>query len=243
MGVGLGRLIVFLSLISLIAHPSFAGELADFNAAVEKAAVHQRAALSQLRNGNAEQAGREIEHMSKAWAALVTRFGSKPPDAFDGNVLYTPTLADVTQRIVRASRMIGARRGDAAREALTPIRAALSQMRRTSGVTVLADCILDANTAMDDFYAFKDNPPDWTRPENRFAVATKSAVYRRELQRCDSIAPGQVRADPQFRRVLDGAFAGLDLVQGAINARDTDLLMRILNELRSFDTMLALRYG
>lgn len=243
MGVGLGRLIVFLSLISLIAHPSFAGELADFNAAVEKAAVHHRAALGQLRNGNADQAGREIEHMNKAWTALVDRFGKKPPDAFDGNVLYASTLSDVTQRISRALRMINARRADAAREALAPIRTALSQMRRASGIAVLADCILDANTAMDDFFAFKDNPPDWTRPENRFAVATKSAVYRRELQRCDAMAPGQIRADPQFRRLLDGAFAGLDLVQGAINTRDTDLLTRILNELRSFDTMLTLRYG
>jgi len=124
-----------------------------------------------------------------------------------------------------------------------PIRAALSQMRRTSGIFVLADCVLDASTALDAFYAYRDNPPDLSKSETRFDVASKSAAYRQELTRCEGMTPGQVRADPQFSRLIEGAYAGLDLVQKAINTRDIDMLTRILNELRSFDNMLTSRFG
>src|SRR6266404_1218058 len=130
MGVGSARAAFFLLLFFLNSSLSIAGELADFNAAVEKASVPYRAASGYLRNGNLDQAGSEIENMRKAWAALIDRFGSKPPDAFDGNILYAPTLPDISRRISRAARMVSARRPEAAREALAPIRAALSQMRR-----------------------------------------------------------------------------------------------------------------
>jgi len=243
MGVGSARAAVFLVLFFLASPSLVAGELADFNAAVEKASVPYRAASGYLRSGNLDQANSEIENIRKAWAGLTNRFGAKPPDAFDGNILYASTLADVGRRITRAARMVSARRPEAAREALVPIRAALSQMRRASGVIVLADCVLDANAAMDDFSYYKDHPPDWTSSETRFDIAGKSAAYRHDLKRCESMAPEQIRADPQFSRLIEGAYAGLDLVQKAINTRDTDLLNRVLNELRSFDTMLILRYG
>jgi hypothetical protein len=243
MSAGLARVAGLLLLLIPLSLHSVAGELADFNAAVENASVHYRAAIGHLRGGNIDAAATEIEAMRKAWTALTDRFANRPPDAFDGNILYTPTLAEVTRRVARAERTAKARRPEAAREALAPIRAAMSQMRRASGVIVLADCILDANAALDAFYAYKDQPPDWSRGEARFDTAGKSAAYRHELTRCDAMAPGHVRSDPQFRRLIDGAFAGLDLVQKAINARDLEMLGRILTELRSFDSMLTLRFG
>jgi hypothetical protein len=220
-----------------------AGELADFNTAVEQASVPYRAALEQLNGGDGNAARADLEKMNTAWSALVGRFGAHPPDAFDGNDLYEPTLADVGKRITAALAMIKARQLDAARGEIGPVRAKLSQMRRASGIVVLPDCILTANNALDALATYKDKPPDWSKSETRFDVAAKATIYQHELQRCDAMASSDLRADPQFRRLIDGALAGLALVPTAINTRDTDLLSRIITELRSFDTQLAIRYG
>jgi len=47
----------------------------------------------------------------------------------------------------------------------------------------------------------------------------------------------------EFRRLIDGALASLDQFPKAIEGRDRDLLHRLLIELRSFDHLLAFRYG
>jgi hypothetical protein len=52
-----------------------------------------------------------------------------------------------------------------------------------------------------------------------------------------------VRTAPEFRRLVDGAKASLSLIPKAIATRDADLLHRVLIELRSFDNLLAFRYG
>jgi hypothetical protein len=221
----------------------FAGELADFNAAVEQASIPLRAALEQLNAGDTGAARTEVERMRAAWATLVDRFGARPPDAFDGNELYATTLTDVSTRIANALKAIKAHRFDEARATLLGIRTALSQMRRASGIVVLADCILDANAALEAFAAYKDKPPDWSKTETRFDVAAKATIYRYELQRCDTMASGELRADPQFRRLIDGALAGLALVPTAINTRDSELLGRIVAELHSFDSQLTMRFG
>jgi hypothetical protein len=228
----------------LIAGPmAAAGELADFNATVAKASAHMRLALSALQSGQAAQAKPEIEHAGKRWTALITRFGEARPDAFADNDLYAATLTDVGTRLATALIMIDTRRVDAAADALRPIRNALSQMRRASSLYLLADCLLDATTAMDALFVYKDNPPDWSKTDTRYEIAAKATIYANELHRCDSMAPGQTRADPQFRRVVEGALAGVALVPKAIMTRDNDLLSRILTELRSFDNLLQVRFG
>jgi hypothetical protein len=57
------------------------------------------------------------------------------------------------------------------------------------------------------------------------------------------MADASVRKTPEFRRLVDGARAGLALIPKAIATRDTNLLHRILIELRSFDNLLAFRFG
>ena len=63
------------------------------------------------------------------------------------------------------------------------------------------------------------------------------------LDRCDGMAGDAVRQAPEFRRLVDGAKAGLALIPKAIATRDSDLLHRVLIELRSFDNLLAFRFG
>jgi hypothetical protein len=57
------------------------------------------------------------------------------------------------------------------------------------------------------------------------------------------MAGDAVRQAPEFRRLVDGAKASLTLIPKAIATRDGDLLHRVLIELRSFDNLLAFRYG
>ena len=52
-----------------------------------------------------------------------------------------------------------------------------------------------------------------------------------------------MRKAPEFRRLVDGAKASLALIPKAIATRDSDLLHRVLIELRSFDNLLAFRFG
>jgi hypothetical protein len=227
----------------LAAGAASAGELADFNAAVEKASAHNRVALGYLRTGNNDLASLEINRLRNAWAAVVERFGGRRPDAFADAELYTVTLTDVSTRIVTARMLLDAGRPANARESLVGIRSALAKLRQTSGIMVLADCVLDANAAMDALAVY-DNPAlDWGKSETRFGVAAKATVYGYELARCDRMAPEPIRNAPEFRRLIDGVNAGLALVPKAIATRDSDLLHRIIIELRSFDNLLAFRFG
>jgi hypothetical protein len=234
--------LVGLCLIAGCVGRSSAGELADFNAAVEHASVPYRLALDQLSGGDGNAALSDVERMRVEWSSIVERFAARPPDAFDGNELYAATLADVATRITAAQTMIKTRRLDPARTTLAAIRVELSQMRRASGLFVLADCILAATTALEPLAAYKDKA-DWSKSETRFDVAAKATIYMHELERCDAMAPPALRADPQFRRPIDGAFAGLALVPTAIKTRDSELLGHIVAELRAFDTQLVSRYG
>jgi hypothetical protein len=220
-----------------------AGDLADFNAAVEAASAHNRVAIGYLRTGNADLAALEIDRLREAWSQLVGRFSGKRPDAFDANPLYGSTLVGVSARLVAADLMLHSGRLDVARDSLNAIRGDLADLRRNSGIVVLADCVRDANAAMDALMVYDDRALDWSKSETRFGIANKASIYGYVLDRCDGIASETVRNAPEFRRLVDGAKAGLVLIPKAIASRDGDLLHRILIELRSFDNLLAFRFG
>jgi hypothetical protein len=52
-----------------------------------------------------------------------------------------------------------------------------------------------------------------------------------------------VCSEGEFRRLIDGAQQSLALIPKAVATRDADLLHRVLIELRSFDNLLAFRFG
>jgi hypothetical protein len=220
-----------------------ADELADFNTAVERAAAHNRVALGYLRTENVDLARLELERMQGAWGDLTQRFGKNRPAELRDNPLYVETLVDVPTRIVGTFLMLDMGRIDLARNGLQAIREELSAMRRRSGITVLADCVLDANAAMTAFFAFDEKPPDWSKAESVADLTAKTAALASIAERCDQLASADTRFNPEFRRLIDGTFASLAFVPKAIEARDTDLLHRLIGELRAFDNLLAFRYG
>jgi hypothetical protein len=90
---------------------------------------------------------------------------------------------------------------------------------------------------------YDDRALDWTKSETRDGIASKASIYGSVLERCDGMASDTVRQAPEFRRLVDGAKSSLALIPKAIATRDGDLLHRVLIELRSFDNLLAFRFG
>jgi hypothetical protein len=238
-----GRLCAALSALLMLASAATADELDLFNAAVEDFSAHNRAALGYLRTENLELGALEMERMKASWGALTERFGGNPPRAFRDNPRFATTLVDVPTRLVGGFLMLQMRRPDLARDALVGIRKEISELRRSSQVEVLADCIIDANAAMDALFANRDKPPDLAAPDAAAELANKAEAYGATVRRCDGMAASDVRNQPEFRRLVDGITASLALIPKAVAERDGDLLHRLLIELRSFDNLLAFRYG
>jgi len=220
-----------------------ADDLAEFNAAVEAVSAHNRVAIGYLRTGNADLASLEIDRLRDSWSRFSERFSGKRPTIFDGNELYGKLFTVMNARLVGADIMLKTGRLDSARDALNSIRGDLYDLRKASGVVVLADCVRDANATMDALMVYNDRTLDWDNSEIRSGLVRNSTGYGVLLDRCDAIASATVREAPEFRRLVDGAKASLMLIPKAIETRDADLLHRVLIELRSFDNLLAFRYG
>jgi hypothetical protein len=217
--------------LALLAAPARADDLEDFNRAVEAAMSHHRVALGYLRTENFDLAVLELEAMREAWgkASALPR-----PAIYRDSTRFTGTMLDVNVRIVGVFLVLDMGRIDVARTSLNTIRHSLAAMRRASKAEVLADCILNANTAMDVLSAADGRPAE---------AATPAENYAQTLKRCDGMAPPGIRNHADFRRLIDGALASLAQVPKAVDTRDAALLHRLLIELRSFDNLLAFRYG
>jgi hypothetical protein len=220
-----------------------ADDLADFNAAVENVASHNRVAIGYLRTGNLDLALLEIDRLREAWDVLQQGFAGKRPDVLAGNPHYGSMFTGVNARLVAVDLMVKMGKPDAVRQSLEGIRGDFYDLRKAGGIVVLPDCVRDANTAMDALMLYNDQALDWTKPETPSAVADKASAYGTVLDRCDGMAGEPIHGSPEFRRLIDGAKASLTLIPKAIATRDTDLLHRVLIELRSCDHLLAFRFG
>jgi hypothetical protein len=220
-------------LLAPFATSARAGDLDDFNTAVEAAMSHQRVAAGYLRTGNIDLAALEIEGMREAWAKVSTL---PRPAAFQNQARYTEILLGTAAELIGTTLVLNMGRADVAAESLDKIRKSLSALRRDNNVTVLADCVLDANVSMDALFAL-DGKADWE------SLSAGAESYRGTLQRCDGMASARIRRDGEFRRLIDGALASLAQVPKAVETKDADLTHRLLIELRSFDNLLAFRFG
>ncbi len=220
-----------------------ADDLANFNAAVEAAAVHTRVAIGYLRTGNADLASLEIDRLRAAWAKLSQHFSGKRPAAFDGNVLYAKTLVGINARLVGADLLLKSGHLDGVRQSLEAVRGDLYALRKSAHVVVLADCILDSNKAAAAFMAYDKPDLDWNKPATGHAVAEKAATYAKVLTRCDAVASEAIRKSPAFRRLIDEAQTELAKVPDAVANHDTAKIHRINGTLRAINNLLTFRFG
>jgi hypothetical protein len=222
---------------------ALADDLSEFNDAVEKASAHNRVALGYLRTGNLDLALLEIERLRGAWGAVSGNFAGRRPAVFDGNPVYVTAMTDITTRLVTIDLLVKMGKPDGVRQSLNGIREDLYNLRKSAGIVVLADCVRDADAAMDALMVYNVPNVDLNKAETRTAISTSAGTYRNVLDRCDGIASESVRKSPEFRRLVDGARNGLTPLPHALATRDTNQLHRILIELRSFENLLAFRFG
>ena len=208
-----------------------ADNLALFHVAIEDVEAHNRAAIGYLQDKNFDLAAVEIERMKESWGAFAERFSGDRPDKLRDSKLYVAMLIDVPTRLVTATIMINFGKPEIARSALESIRQEFSNVRRDGGVEILADCVLDAHAAIAGV------------AEGAGDLAAKAEAYGGTVRRCDTMAPPPVRDSADFRRLVDGIAASLASLSAAIAAHDDTALHRVIDELRSFDTVLVLRYG
>jgi len=225
--------------LALWAGAARADTLTDFNAAVEAVEAHNRVAIGYLRTENRDLASVELDRLRESWGKVGT---IKRPDVFDSK-LYIAMLTDISLRLVTTDLMLNSGRLDNARQSLEAVRTDLYNLRTSAGVVVLADCVRDSTTALDALMVYNDRELDWAKPETGAGIADKTAAYEKVLDRCNATASEAMRKDAEFRRLIDGAKEGLGLIPQAIKARDTDLVHRVLIQLRSFDNLLQFRFG
>jgi hypothetical protein len=146
-------------------------------------------------------------------------------------------------RLVTADMLLNSGRPDNARQALEAIRTDLYNLRKSAGIVVLSDCILDSNKAAAAVIAYDTPDLDWSKPGIGPAIAEKAKAYTDVLNRCDGAATEMVRKEPEFRRLIDEAKSELAKVSQAIEHHDTGQFRRIVSSLRAIDNLLAFRFG
>lgn len=242
-GVAFRRASALFVTTMLLGASTHAGQLEDFNAAVERASAHNRVALGYLRTGNTDLASLEIDRARRAWRNFVGSFAARRPPIFKDVTRYTTVLTDVSTRLVTADMMITMGRPDVAAQALNAIRIEIANLRQSVGVDVLADCILRANAIMEALTKYDKDGLDLAAATTRKGLGEEAAHYDGQLRHCDDIAPDDVRAQSTFRRLIDDAKKSLALIPEAITQKDSGRIHRILDELRAIDNLLAFRFG
>jgi hypothetical protein len=160
------------------------------------------------------------------------------PNVFEGNPHYSNLFTAVNARLVGVDLMLKTGRLMPREPGSTQSGKDFYDLRKASGVVVLADACATRMPPWDALMVYNDRALDWSEPGTDAGIASKASAYGTVLDRCDSTASESVRQMPEFRRLIDGAKASLELIPKAIATRDADLLHRVLIELRSFDNLL-----
>lgn len=223
--------------------PAAATGLADFNAAVAHASEGYRSGLFYLHTGNPGLAAIELDGAAGAWHDLEAKFAGDPPSAFAHDPKFASTLHAVGAALDRGTKQADAGDAKAAQATLKPIRDELFELRRRNGVDVYADCVTELNRQMDRLFVYRHAPPDLADPAAVGKLKAAGAAYAAILQRCRRMAPARYTKADEFQRLYDGTAHSVSTLGPAADAGNPRTVINVLRELRSFDTMIFLRWG
>lgn len=222
--------------------PARADDATDaFHAAMADAYRHYREAAHYAETGNAAMGTIALDDFLAAWSAVIERFGDRKPKGYAADTAFKSSLLSI-RRIAEQARQQPEASPEAAARALRPVIDLLASLRRRNGQRVYSDCIDAMNAAMDRLWAWRRRPPRPERPET--VIAYKTAGFETALwfRQCRDEAPAALRGNDEFQRLFAGALASLDKL-AAVDIAQTDALISILRELRSFDRLIWLRFG
>ena len=167
--------------------PASADDLADFNAAVERAAAHNRVALGYLRTESVDLAAVELDRMKTAWGDLTGQLRRHAAGRVARQSAFIPRRWSMCRRASSRQSSCSIWAAPISRaNSLQAIRLSLSNLRRESGIEILADCVLDYSAVMAVFVAYDDTPPDWSRPEMASELSARADAVEKVATRCDA---------------------------------------------------------
>jgi hypothetical protein len=201
--------------------------------------AHRRIALGYLRTENTDLAAVEIERLRDRWTADRRRLA---PDIAADQALASAiarTEAGVTASLAAADR------GDVvtARRLLHDAAEPLDDWRKANAIRLFSDCIAEVGAAYERLDRFRRDAPDLADRALGEEIVGLASEAGAALARCDREAAPAVRGEPEFRRLVDGMRDSLRQVPEAVSARDRARLHRLLIEQRSFERLLAFRFG
>jgi hypothetical protein len=208
----------------------------DLLTLIEGFQAHRRTALGYLRTQNVELGAAEIERLRERWAR--------------DRAALSVTDAALAAALVRAEADAAASHAAAdagdlerARELLERAASPLDAWRWENGIRLFSDCIAEVSEAYERLDPFRRNPPDLADAGTAAAIVAAAMETVAALRRCEGEAASAVRGDAVFRRLVDGMLDSLRQMPEAVGARDGARLYRLLIEQRSFERLLAFRFG
>lgn len=198
-------------------------------------AAHRRVAIGYLRTGNSELGAIEIEKLRDRWTKDARALGS--PNA-SLNAAMALADKDVREGLALADK------GDvdAARVALERAGTPLQAWRKTNGIRLFSDCINDASAAYETLDKHR-GAQDLADAALKGAITKATADTEAALSRCDREADPAMRNNADFRRLIDGFLGSLKQVPDALRQNDAGYFHRLIIEQRSFEQLLAFRFG
>ncbi len=228
----------------VLAPAAGASELSAFNTAVADAYGHYRQASFYLRRGaSPDIAALELESFIEKWRAVVEKFAGAPPDAFADDPQWGGTLTEIASRAGSALAALDEGNAEAAEDSLAPVRGLLGDLRRRNGVTTYSDTVNALSAGMQAFLKYRRNPPEFSDRGQVDAMLRQAAVVGYLFDQCEARAPGEILADEEFRRLIDGARDSMEKVWKSSETGDSRLLSVGIGEIRSFERILFLRFG
>ncbi|NNG05639.1 MAG: hypothetical protein HKM95_16270 [Inquilinus sp.] len=235
--------VLFALVLAFGAGPARAADLADFLAETGAAYEHYRQTMFYLRTGNPAVAEFDLQLMRDKWAALEETYAADPPAPFSADPGFAATVSAVARAIDGGIANVATEDAEAARAALAPIRGLLGDLRRRNGLYTLSDCVDEFSASAEALWVYRHAPPDFADPEAVNGLRRAAAVAGFLLGRCRAMAAPAHGAAEEFQALFDGAKASASSLWPAIDAGDTQRVINILREFRSFDQMIYLRYG
>ncbi len=220
-----------------------ADKLHEFNAQVELANQPYKSSLFYLRTGNAGVASLELMSAIENWEKVVTQFKSEPPEEFKTDAAWGQTLEEISSSFRQASMLISEGKAKEARQTLLPIRDTLHELRKRNGVSVLADCIYEMNDHMSVLFEYRHNAPNFNDPMVRNSVEKESQNYIDALKRCHEQASPTLHKNEDFKSIFSSTIKSAGTLIKPIHEKNAAAFINVLRELKSFDVIIALRWG
>ena len=231
-------------MLFFMAFPSSANAFVidQFHAALTEADQDYRSASFYLRTGNPGVALLELQALSDKWQTLSKTFSDQPPGPYAKDPAWSATLGQISHQVDTALADVEAGNVKAAQGLLEPIRAALADLRRRNGIFMFADCVEEANQAMDALYAYRHRPPNFDDQRDVDELLRRAAVTAHWYERCFKTAPEKYAVSTEFQRLMEASLRSLGLIWEAVHNKQERRVINILRELRSSDRLLYLRF-